>query len=565
MRAKKVEEIGTEGVVLGFPQEDGNLFYAAGKPAPLSVNTDPDDFAQLQAADVEFPGEDEPDYDLTTYTDPVITENSPPYNRIALIFFGILSLLFCLLYFLEDTNGDAYIVNELVEYIMATEVISWITWGVGLGLNAIPNVPETLLLYSLVMLKLKDYYIRKRRAAQHQEREAEEDALSHEEFAQMFESERNQGETHPAGHLEHEDVHHNHAEHDHGHAHSHEDTTELVPTNKHHHKHEHTTAETLREIFLMGVTPGALGFAASYLVTGSLWWPWRLLISLVSGAVGGGADWVKHSYFNHEAEAVDDQHPLVRTFGTNLWATDNSVLWKLHQTWVKAIIMIHHGGSGLFNWYSVLSVTELADMIPGWSSLLIAGLLASPSFYYEGISETYAYDLVQQRPDFKIHSATHVSLILAGIIHSLSFGVLTAKIYQATPANNGPYYYLINSAIFALVSVLLVYPGTRGYYAMQKNPPVDDDGNQGLCTDDVIRLMVKEPRPDRQSMHYQLRANMQFWKRGEALPRGELLPEEPLVPSVKKTPLVREEEFTVAVDRQPPTYKLTIAPDDDNY
>ncbi len=546
MCARKVQELGTDDGVVELTQQIGRFNYDGGKFASLLAKSHPEDFALAQTRDAEFV---EPDYALTTYTDPEVSENYPQTHRVALFFSGLLTALFCLLWYIEDTNGDAYIVNEMIEYIMSAEIQSWLTWAIGLGLNSVPNLAEALLLFSLLMIKLQDLYLRKARADNRRAREEHDEAdVSSDEMHDLFVAQQGKDEDIEAQHQadDFEPVKDNHDDDHHHHSHG----TSLVPKHKKHHSHHHSAGETIKEIFLMGVTPGALGFSAAYFVLGSLPLPLRIIISLGCGVVGGAADWIKHSYFNHAAEDVDDQHPLVRTFGTNLWYTDHSFLWKLHQTWIKFIIMIHHGGAGLFNFNAMLIVTGLAAYLPSWGSILIAGLCSLPSFIFESISETYAYDSVQESPDFEIHPVTKVGLILGGIIHSLSFVVITARIYQATPENNGPYYYLINSAIFSTLSVLLLYPGTLGFYVMQRNPPIDEEGNEGLCFDDIIRLILKSPRPERQSMHYQLRSNMQFWKRGESAPRAELLPEEKTAQEEQQTSL---------------GYRMAIAPDDEFY
>ena len=98
---------------------------------------------------------------IGTFTLPEV-DNSPRVFRLALASCGFFATLFAIAYFIEDTNGDAYLINELVEFIMATTVASWVTWIVGLGLNSIPNIPESLLLFSLTMIKFKPFYQRAR-------------------------------------------------------------------------------------------------------------------------------------------------------------------------------------------------------------------------------------------------------------------------------------------------------------------------------------------------------------------------------------------------------------------
>jgi hypothetical protein len=261
----------------------------------------------------------------------------------------------------------------------------------------------------------------------------------------------------------------------------------------------------------MGLTPGALGFSASYLVLSDapLWA--RIVISLGCGAVGGAADWIKHSYFNHAAEDEDEEHPYRRTFVTNIWATDLGFGWKLWETWVKGVIMVHHAGAGFFNWYSVLSVTALSTLMPSWVSPVIALILAFPSFWYEGISETYAYDQARQRQAFQIHRVSSVLLAAGGIIHSLSFVIIVARIFQSTPTPDGSYVYIaINLATFAVLSFGLLYPGARGFYVMQKFPPLDHYGREGLCFDDVVRLILRAPRHERRAVNYELSAQVRF-------------------------------------------------------
>lgn len=489
------------------------------------------------------PVEDDPlsddaaNFELGTFRIPEEDHNAPRVYRLALLGCAIFALGFSLAYFVEDTNGDAYIINELVEYITATTVVSWGTWCVGLVLNGIPNIAESFLLFSLTMLKLLPFYLRPiRRIEQMEHAHEHEHAHDHEhDHHELMVSDSSEPVPHLSLEVEKDadfEVEGHHTQDDEKLL----ENSPTVPDHDHaHHHHEHTTAETIREVFLMGITPGALGFSASYLVLASapLWV--RILVSLICGGVGGAADWIKHSHFNHAAGHVDPQNPLARTFGTNLWHTDRSIAWKLHETWVKVIIMIHHGGSGLFNWYAVLSVTALADLMPSWASLLIASLLAAPSFYYEGISETYAYDQAQQRPDFQIHRLSKGGLIAGGIIHSLSFVIIVAKLYQGTPEKWGPYYYLLNSAIFSVLSVLLLYPGALGFYVMQKHPPRDHDGVEGVCFDDIIRLLLRAPpRPDRPEVNAELRAQMRFWRAPDLSHRVTILEDDKPEPTAAK-------------------------------
>jgi len=406
-----------------------------------------------------------------------------------------LKWVYGVLYVIIDSNLDAFIVEELIEYITVTQLRCLLPLAVGFCLNIIPNIPWTI-----AILSVWD----KNRPVPDQARRRVLAAIN----ADVYKV-------------------HDHA-HDHGHGHDHEH-------HDHHghdeHGHDHNSPkEILVDMALIFLPSLLLSVAASWdtiekvndaleigtllntTVIPNIWTNCNALnhtsaaldaplsalipISLFSGIIRGLGDfWLHRTYF-HESGG----NPL-KAFKTTMWnnlilRTDHGIFWKIAIGFTKLNIIGIHLALGYFSTASLLDVTHINAYLPHWLSTVIALIPGLFMAIFEAITETFRIDFLlgtpetedkYARPPFdtsEILLLTKLSLVLAGIIHTVPAALVLADItYQWTSGpGNGALYNLL----LLLAYTVFVAPSIFGFYATAISYDFDD----------IIRGLVCSPLRD---------------------------------------------------------------------
>lgn len=392
-----------------------------------------------------------------------------------------------LAYALSATSSAGFVVNEGIEYITAEATDSIIAWAIGLALNVIPIIPFVFALIFIWKASIKWLPSQGEEVAP--QADLEEGRLESLSTVRRINFETQD-------------------EHDFNRAVRSQrlQSSSLVPVSGNHQARDHSPGHTVADVLMIGAIPGILGFAGfwyninriSLIATGSGASLGLLIpVSLLAGVVLGFARWRFNSYYFHAAGEEGDDYKFwrhyKRTFVDNLWFNpDLSLPRKVGETGLKISIVAGDVLKCYFSIDAALKVTGLKALLPWWGNMLICLIPSLPPSLIEGVTATYCIDALKTLDTSLIHPVTKGDLIVGGIIDSLPAALLCATLtYQA---KEGPAFWLANLAIFAGYSLLLVPGDLIAYYATLAQTPRNRQGIPGQSFDDVVRVIICQPR-----------------------------------------------------------------------
>nr|MDQ2993918.1 hypothetical protein [Pseudomonadota bacterium] len=239
-----------------------------------------------------------------------------------------------------DSNMDAFIGEELYEYITAKKLESLVPLGIGFAGNVVPNIPWLIAIMNIVEKENK-----------------------------------------------HKHHHHDGEHHDHDHDHD-----------------ENSWGHLLQDLALIFLPTCAVSFAAGWDTVNRLSFsvvgvapPLALLITMaaIAGMILGAGDFIIHRHYFHAAGS-NPWKAFKTTYGENLLFRQDwgfwSPLWKALMFWIKTANILAHLPSGYFSAAILLEVTGLEKLLPLWLNICIPLLPAISMTIFEAITETSRVD-----------------------------------------------------------------------------------------------------------------------------------------------------------------------------
>lgn len=405
---------------------------------------------------------------------PVFAERRRRIPRSCIVGFKV---VYGVLYVIVDSNLDAFIFDEMIEYFTGQELHCLLPWAIGFSWNVIPNIP-----WSIAILAVMG-----------------------------------------------QNDHHDHG-HDHGHGHSHEDETTCTKVshvlgdiglflasstlaiassmdtiNKFHVAVEMSKAVNGTEIGNIWTNCSPLNHTG---ISEQAPLSYSIPISLLAAAIRGYGDFKLHSTFFH-ASGGNPLMQFKRTMWDNIWPrNDHGVPWKLMVSFAKLNIIVAHFALGYFIYESIIDVFNLQNYLPEWLSIIIGVAPGIWMAVFEAITETFCIDRIlgiparEGQPEVRpfdvsnILLLTKMSLVISALIHTLPVALEFSTWTHQSP--KVIYNVMLFTAYMATFSA-----SSYGFYATTINETYDDIIRGLVCRPRALpaaeeaEAEAERPRPDR--------------------------------------------------------------------